>query len=130
MLNLMVQVVARPRPRRAHMSCFRRGVVDPAEALVEGVFGFGILPGVGGGVGDFLEEPVFAVVAFADGVGDVVGEEIAVAEAPAPEPVVGAVAFEEFVSGAVGIADLPELLAVADGLPIELAEVDLARPRL
>ena len=103
-------------------------VVDPAEALVEGVLGGGVLPGVGGGVGDLLEEPVLAVVALADGVGDVVGEEVAVAQRPAPEPVVGAVALEELVAGAVRVADLPDLPAIADGLPVELAQVQrLAR---
>src|SRR5208283_5916640 len=54
--------------------------------------------------------------------------EVAVAQRPAPEPVVGAVALEELVAGAIGVADLPDLPAVADGLPVELAQVQrLAR---
>src|ERR1035438_159907 len=54
---------------------------------------------------------------------DVVGEEAAVAQAPAPKPVVVGVALEEFVCSAIGIADLPDLLAIADGLPVEFAQV-------
>ena len=125
MLNFTVQVVARPRPHCATCPVGAgRGLIDPAEALVGGIFGGGIHPGIGGGVRHLFEEPVLVVVALADGVGDVVGEEAGVAQRPAPEPVVVAVAFEELVGGAVGIADLPDLLAVADGLPVEFAEVE------
>ena len=77
-------------------------------------------------VRDLVDVPVFVEVALADGVVDVVGEEFGVLEVEAPVPVV--VALEELGGGAVGDADLPELLAVADGLPVELAEVErLAR---
>ena len=70
-----------------------------------------------------LEEPVLGRIALADGVGDVVGEEAGIAQRPSPQPVVGAIALEELVCGAVGIADLPELFAIADRLPVEFAEV-------
>jgi hypothetical protein len=102
----------------------KRLSLDPAEALVGGVFGFGVDEGEIGRVGDLFEEPILAVVALADGVGNVVWEEQGVAKVPTPKPVVGPVAFEELVAGAVGIADLPELPAVPDGLPDKLAEVD------
>ena len=76
-------------------------------------------------MGNLLEEPIFVVIALTDGVGDVIGKEKRIAEAPAPEPVVVAVALEEFVGGAVGVADFPDLFAVADGRPVELAEVEI-----
>ena len=76
-------------------------------------------------MGHLLEEPVFVIIALADGIGNVVGKQAAVAQAPAPQPVIVGITLEELVSGAVGIADLPNLLAVADWLPVEFAEVDL-----
>src|SRR6185312_3980171 len=75
--------------------------IDPAEALIERVLRGGILPGIGGGVRNLFKEPVAMIVALADCVGDVVGEEIAVAERPSPQPVVGTVAFVELVGGSV-----------------------------
>ena len=123
MLNLMVQVVARPRPIVRHISSPDGPGLDPAEALVGGILRVGIQPGGGFAVRHLLEEPVLVVIAFADGVGDVVGEQERIAHAPAPEPVVRAVALVKFAAGAVGVADFPDLFAVAHGLPVQLAQV-------
>ena len=125
MLNLMVQVVARPRPQARHISCGAGWVIYPAEPLVQGILGGGILPVVGERVRHLLEEPVLVVVALTDGVGDVVGEQIAVAQTPAPQPVIGAVALVELAGGAIGIADFPDLLAIADRLPVEFAQIQV-----
>jgi len=81
---------------------------------------------IGEGVRNLLEEPVFAIVTLADGVIDIVRKELRIFDIPAPVEVV--VALEELRAVAVGNADVPELLTVADGLPCELAEIErLAR---
>ncbi len=97
--------------------------LDPAESLIGRIFRVGIQPGGRLAVRHFLEEPVLAVIALADGVGQVVGEEERIAQAPAPEPIVRSIALEEFIGGAVGVADFPDLLAIADRLPFDIAQV-------
>src|SRR5262245_30862706 len=88
-----------------------------------GVLRVRVLPRHRRGVRRLLEEPVLPIVALPDGVRDVVRKEQRVAEAPAPEPVVFAVPLVELVAGPGGRADLPDLLAVTNGLPFELVEV-------
>ena len=68
-----------------------------------------------------FKEPVFVPIALADCVGDVVGEQQRIANTPTPQPIV--IALEEFTAVAVRIADFPHLLAVAHGLPLELAQI-------
>jgi hypothetical protein len=54
-----------------------------------------------------LKEPIPAVITLADRVGNVVREQIAITNAPAPEPIIGAVALVKFSASAIGIADFP-----------------------
>ena len=66
----------------------------------------------------------FAVIVFADGVGDVVLRK----GNGGPNPRASNSRrrlFEELAAGAVGIADFPDLFAETTGSPFELAEVDV-----
>ena len=99
--------------------------LDPTKALVGGIFRFRVQPRRRFAVRHLLEKPILVVIALADGVSDVVGEQQRIAQAPAPEPVVVAVAFEEFVAGAIWVADFPNLLAVAHWLPVKFAKVQI-----
>ena len=73
-------------------------------------------------VGDLVDVPVLGGIGLADGEVDVVGEELGVFDVHAPVPVV--VALEELLGGAVGCADLEDLLTVVDGMPLDGAEVE------
>src|ERR1017187_8516907 len=73
-------------------------------------------------VRDLVDVPVLGGIGLADGEVDVVGEELGVLDVHAPVPVV--VALEELLGGAVGRADLEDLLAVVDGAPLDGAEVE------
>ena len=66
-----------------------------------------------------VDEPVLAEVAFADGELDIVREELRVVDVLAPVLVV--VALQELRRGAVGDANLPELLSIAHRHPLQLA---------
>ena len=73
-------------------------------------------------VGDLLEIPVFAEIAFSDGVVHVVGKQIGVFQIHAPVEIV--VAVEKFRAIAIWNADVPELAAIADGLPLQGAKIE------
>ena len=73
-------------------------------------------------VGDLVDVPVLGWIGFADCEVNVIGEVLGVLDVHSPVPVV--VAFEELFGGAVGGADLEDLLAVVDGMPLDGAEVE------
>jgi len=83
-LNLMVQVVARPRPMGAPHILPGCPGLNPAEALVGGILRVGIQPGGGFAVRHLLEEPVLVVIAFTDSEGDVVREQERIAARTSP----------------------------------------------
>ena len=105
------------------LSC-GHGEVDPPRGGAALVAAVGFEVGV---VRDLIDEPVFGGIGFADGEVDVVGEELGVLDVLAPVPVVVAVA--ELFGGAVGGADLPELLAEVGGVPLDGAEVEFLAGR-
>src|ERR1700683_3439928 len=73
-----------------------------------------------GSMGNLLKIPVLAVVADADGVIYVTVKEISILEVHSPVEIV--VALEELRAFSVGDADVPDLPAIANGLPGERAE--------
>ena len=84
MLNLIVQVVAWPRPMVRHISCARcAGAFTQPKRWLAGSLASGFCHAVDS-VRHLLEEPVLVVVALADGVGDVVGEQQRVAQPAIP----------------------------------------------
>ena len=60
------------------------GKIDPAESLVGRILGGGIDETKVGRVRHFLKEPVLVPIALADGVDDVVGEQLARSAYPSP----------------------------------------------
>ena len=74
---------------------------------------------IGFGMGYVLEEPVFSEIAFADDVGNVIGEQRAVRGTDAGGVV--DVSLEEFRAVAIRDANVPELLPTANRRPSDFA---------
>ena len=85
MLNLMVQVVARPRPNVApHILARCVPAFTQPKRWLAGSFAAGFSQAVDCSVRHLLEEPVLVIIALADGVSDVVGEQERVAHSTSP----------------------------------------------
>src|SRR5579872_3614644 len=111
-------------PRAPRIGRSGRQRFYPAKRLVGRIPGCGIQPVPVFYVRHLFKEPVLMVITLADGIGNVVGKQQGITEVPTPAPVVCAIPFEKLAGTAIGIADLPDRLAIAHWLPFKLAQVE------